>query len=124
MQAYVVDVETSSNAFVLVATHYRTDETKVFVVHSLRNDFIEMMDFLENCAENGTYIIGFNSLNFDGQILHRLMVNRPGLETMDPETIATRIYARAQKIIDNQDFGTKFPEIPEWQMSLKHIDIF
>jgi hypothetical protein len=49
---YVHDYETLSNCFVAVFVHYTTDETKVFVVHELRNDFKELVEFLEHNAAN------------------------------------------------------------------------
>ena len=43
MKHWVMDYETLSNCFTGVFEHYKTNESKTFVVHDLRNDFDEFI---------------------------------------------------------------------------------
>ncbi len=126
MDSYIYDAETLRNCTVFVFQHYKDpSRERVFVIHELRNDFIELMDFLANSAELGEYHIGFNNLNFDSQITAALLKNRLKLEKLSPEQIAIKIYEKAQKTIDEQEFGDdKFNGLPEWQLPIKQIDVF
>jgi hypothetical protein len=121
---WVYDYETLANCFVAVFVNYKSEETKVFVVHELRNDFPEFMDFLENCADSGDRFIGFNVLGFDAQITQALLQKREALESLAPGVIAQKIYKKAQDIIATQEFGDKFAGIPDWKLSIPHIDLF
>ena len=120
---YVHDYETLSNCFVAVFIHYTTDETKVFVVHELRNDFKEFTEFLEHNVKNNEWHISFNGLAFDSQITHYILDNKEALLKHGSETIARLLYAYAQRTIDKQD-RKEFSDYPYWKMSIKQIDLF
>lgn len=120
---YVHDYETLSNCFVAVFVHYKTDETKVFVVHELRDDFKEFVEFLEHNAKNNEWHISFNGLAFDSQITHYILDNKEALLKHGSETIARLLYAYAQRTIDKQD-RKEFSDYPYWKMSIKQIDLF
>ena len=122
---WVYDLETLSNCTVAVFINYRdSSDVKTFVIHELRNDFPELMDFLEESADAGHRHIGFNVLGFDAQITEALLRNRETLEKLSPEKIAGKVYKKAQDIIHNQEFGDKFGGIPEWKLSIPQIDLF
>ena len=53
MKHWVMDYETLSDCFVAVFEHYKTNETKTFVVHDLQNDFNKFIDFLKENIEKG-----------------------------------------------------------------------
>jgi len=42
MNHWVMDYETMINFFCGVFEHYKTNETKIFVIHDLQNDFDEL----------------------------------------------------------------------------------
>jgi len=42
---WVMDYETLCNCFTAVFEHYKTQETKVFVIHDLRNDLDKFIEF-------------------------------------------------------------------------------
>jgi hypothetical protein len=52
MNHWVMDYETLKNCFTAVFEHYKTDETRVFVVHELQNDFKEFGQFLQENLDN------------------------------------------------------------------------
>jgi len=120
---YVHDYETLSNCFIAVFAHYTTDEIKVFVVHELRNDFKEFVEFLEHNAKNNEWHISYNGLAFDSQITHYILDNKEALLKHVSETIARLLYSYAQRTINKQD-RNEFSDYPSWKMSIKQIDLF
>jgi len=120
---YVHDYETLSNCFIAVFAHYTTDEIKVFVVHELRNDFKEFVEFLEHNAKNNEWHISYNGLAFDSQITHYILDNKEALLKHGSETIARLLYSYAQRTINKQD-RNEFSDYPSWKMSIKQIDLF
>jgi hypothetical protein len=69
MANWVMDYETLINCFAAVFTEYKTGETKVFVVHSLRNDYDAFLRFINDHKFKEEYHISYNGLNFDAQII-------------------------------------------------------
>lgn len=120
---YVHDYETLSNCFIAVFAHYTTDEIKVFVVHELRDDFKEFVEFLEHNAKNNEWHISYNGLAFDSQITHYILDNKESLLKHGSETIARLLYSYAQRTINKQD-RNEFSDYPSWKMSIKQIDLF
>ena len=47
-----MDYETLQNCFTGVFEDYKTKEIKIFVVHDLRNDFVEFIEFLKQNTDN------------------------------------------------------------------------
>ena len=120
---YVMDYETLSNCFVACFVHYINFEIKTFVVHELRNDFNEFVEFLENNIKNKEWHISFNGLAFDSQITHYILEKKDAIKKQQPETIARLLYSYAQRTINKQD-RNEFSDYPSWKMSIKQIDLF
>lgn len=123
MDHWVMDYETLSNCFTAVFEHYKTNETKVFVVHKLRNDFDSFIDFLKQNTENREWHISYNGLAFDAQITHFIIDKHESLSLNSAEEIASTIYKYAQQCINKSDVG-QFQEYPEWKMCIGQIDLF
>lgn len=124
-KAFFMDYETMRNLTVAVFINYKDPlDKRVFVIHELRNDFVELMDFLESCAHNNEYHISFNGLSFDGQISQALLNNRKALSEMTPEIITGKIYKKAQALINEQDYSGRVNGVPEWRLSIPQIDLF
>lgn len=119
---YVFDIETISNCFIACFEHYTGEEKKIFVVHKLRNDLPELLQFLQQLKQNKEWLIGFNSLAFDSQIIESMMRNKTILQ-QDPEAVAKAIYTKAQKTIDKSN-NREFADYAEWQLSISQIDVF
>lgn len=122
-----MDYETLSNCTILHAEHYKDSSISyTFVIHALRNDYKELMEFLDRNIELDEYHISFNGLNFDGQITQFILNNRSRHSIMDPILIAEEIYKEAQEIITSQNFSEhgSYRNIPEWKLSIKQIDVF
>tara|TARA_R110001599_G_scaffold202331_2_gene399177 strand:+ start:1685 stop:3571 length:1887 start_codon:yes stop_codon:yes gene_type:complete len=118
-----MDYETLSNCFVAVFKHYKTDETHIFSVCSLQNDYEKFTEFLKQNKKNKEWHISYNGLAFDAQVTHNIMKNHKNLLLMDGESIAEEIYSYAQRAITNSN-NNEFQDFPEWKMNIQQIDLF
>ena len=59
MKHWIMDYETLVNCFVGVFEDYKTNETKIFVIHHLRNDFKEFIEFLHDNIEKRQWHISY-----------------------------------------------------------------
>lgn len=122
MNHWVMDYETLSNCFIGVFTHFKTDETKIFVIHRLRNDLPELLKFLQQNKKNKEMHISFNGLAFDAQITESIMRDK-NYPSMEAEQVARAIYTTAQETIEKSN-AREFSKYPEWMMNIPQIDIF
>ena len=118
-----MDYETLINMFGAVFQHYKTGETKQFVVHRLRNDFSELVDFLIQNRDEQEWHISYNGLNFDAQITEFILRNADELINEDPLTIATNIYNFSQSVIEKTS-NNEFPPFAPHELSIPQIDVF
>jgi hypothetical protein len=123
MKHWVMDYETLSNCFTGVFEHYKTNESKTFVVHDLRNDFDEFIDFLEQNVKNKEWHISYNGLAFDGQITQYIIDNHYLWDNLKGCEIANIIYKYAQYCI-NKSNNKEFMDYPIWKMKIGQIDLF
>ena len=123
MNHYIMDYETLSNCFVGVFEHYKTDETRVFVIHDLQNDYNNFIEFLEQNQTNKEWHISYNGLAFDAQITHYIIQNREMFKNLSGCAIAEILYKYAQECIDRSD-RKEFLDFPQWNMSIGQIDLF
>lgn len=121
---WIMDYETICNCFIGVFQHYN-DPTirKIFVIHESRNDFPELIKFLNTCVAKQEYHISFNGLNFDAQITHELLKGQFTLAKYTTEKLVKYIYNYAQSVIDKSTRGT-FLDYPPFKMKVKQIDLF
>lgn len=111
------------NCFVACFQHYKdSDEMKVFVIHELRNDYPELMEFLRNNAKNKEYHISFNGISFDSQITQYLLLTDFPHSSTATE-IAHAIYIKTQEVIARSNSG-EFPQYSERDMAIRQIDVF
>lgn len=123
MNHWVMDYETLANCFVGVFEHFHTEETKIFVVHDLRNDFKEILDFLDKNKELRERHISFNGLAFDAQITEYIFRHRNEWSLLSGCEIAAEIYKKAQDTI-NRSRERKWLEFYERAMKIPQIDVF
>ena len=120
---WVMDYETLSNCFTGVFEHYKTLETKVFVLHNLRNDLDILVHFLESNITNKEWHISYNGLAFDSQITHYILDNHFMWSDLSGSEIGEIIYLYAQKTIESSN-QKQFAEYAPWKMKINQIDIF
>ena len=68
MNHWIMDYETLKNCFVAVFTHYKSEETKIFSICKLQNDYEKFIEFLKQNIENNEWHISYNGLAFDAQV--------------------------------------------------------
>lgn len=120
---WVHDYETIINCFVGVFEDYKTDETRIFVVHELQNDLPDFIQFLKENTKLKEWHVSFNGLSFDSQITEFIIRNHKDLLELPASTITELIYGKAQDIISRQDRG-EWNEFNEKDMHIKQIDVF
>ena len=121
--AWVMDYETLKNFFCAVFTHYKTDETKVFIVHDLQNDFESFYHFLGQNIQNKEYHISFNGLNFDAQITEYILQYYEDWKDSSGCLIANNIYRKAQEVI-NKSKNREWFDFYEKDMHIPQVDVF
>ena len=123
MNHYVMDYETLSNCFVAVFTHYKSEETKVFAIHELQNDYDEFIDFLNENKRAREWHISYNGLAFDAQVTHYILDNHEILKSLTADAIAKTIYKYAQSCISKSNSGS-WQDYAPWEMKIGQIDVF
>jgi hypothetical protein len=126
MDNWVYDLETLSNCIIAVFEHFKTDQKKVFILHKLKNDVRDFRKFIQDVSENGEWLISFNGLAFDSQILGELL-NNDNLMDDDGDYVASVLYQYAQKTIhkqENKNGPRQFADYPEWELPFRQLDIF
>ena len=118
-----MDYETLSNCFIAVFEEYKTKERKIFTIHALKNDTLDLLNFLMQNISNNECHISFNGLSFDSQITEYLLDNAEGLLDRPADNVAKLLYAKAQDIINTQNNGG-FPGTPEYKLKIRQIDLF
>ena len=120
---WVMDYETMINCFVACFEHYKTEETKVFIVHELINNFAEFVEFLQQNKKHKEWHISFNGLAFDSQITEFVLKEKGRLLTLPVNEVISAIYQKAQDVINKQEQG-EFQEYSESKLSIEQIDVF
>lgn len=123
MRHWVMDYETLKNCFTGVFEHYKTTETKIFVIHDLRNDLNNFISFLEDNINNREWHISYNGLAFDGQVTHYIIDNHQDWLNLSGCEIANIIYKYAQRCIKKSN-NKEFSDYAQWKMKIGQIDIF
>lgn len=119
---WVYDIETLASVFTYTAYNIDTKEIVKFVIHSSRNDIIEMVEHILSC--NG--MVGFNNLSFDYPVIHYILLNwKKWLENLKSnEEIIALIYKKVQDIINGQ-IENKFGSIIRTkEVLVPQLDLF
>lgn len=93
------DIETLKDLFTATFVDMKTGVVYPFVVHKLRNDFKEMLKFIEGIEG----AVGYNNIGFDYAVLDPFLYEKEDYIDMDGDQLAKLIYKRAQKVI-KEDF--------------------
>lgn len=121
---WVMDYETIVNCFIAVFQHYKDEsQTKVFVIYEDRNDFPDMIAFLNDCLKKNQWHISYNGLAFDAQITQWMLSSQKLLLTLPTRGLIQNIYAKAQDIIERQNQG-QFQQYRPDQIKIRQIDLF
>jgi len=111
------------NFFCGVFTDYKTEETKTFVIHELRNDFKEFAEFLHQNKTNKERHISFNGLAFDAQITEYFLQHEKEWSKLPADRVAHEIYKKAQLVIDKSN-KREWLDFYEAKMQIPQIDLY
>jgi len=87
-----------------------SDDTRIFVIDNELDDRELMFEFLDNEVSG---LVGFNSINFDAQILEYMYRN--------PDCTPGDIRRYAHIITSDND---RQLDVPEWRLRHKHLDLY
>lgn len=120
---WVYDIETLVNCTIFVFEDYKSSDRRLFVLHQYRNNYIELIDFLNDCKKNKDWFFGYNNIAFDAQIIEHILDNQDKYLTFTATEIAKAIHEYAQSVIDKSNKGD-WLDYAEWSLSIRQVDIF
>ena len=101
MNIYVYDIEVMMNYFAVIFKDVNTQQLFEFIVYKTRNDISDLYQFL--CYRRNDWLVGYNSFNYDDQILTFIYNNYERLFVNEfAENITATLYALSNDIINNE----------------------
>ena len=98
MNIYVYDIEVMMNYFAVIFKDVNTQQLFEFIVYKTRNDISDLYQFL--CYRRNDWLVGYNSFNYDDQILTFIYNNYERLFVNEfAENITATLYALSNDII-------------------------
>lgn len=119
------DIETICNCTILCFKDYKTKKKREFIFYNSEEYAEEPMkayNFLKSLQKNEYTLIGFNSINFDHQVIEYFLQNFNYFHGL--EDVIAGIYSSAQEIIEVPEDKKHEFLIPEYKLSHKAIDLF
>lgn len=122
---WVYDIETLKSCWTYSAINVDTLEKVQFVLHKDRFEILELLKHLDECKGQ----IGFNNVNFDYPIIHKLLINwKQWLAKYrnNQETIILELYQEAQRIIEeqNKENFNQIIAIKQSDVIIPQLDLF
>lgn len=120
---WVYDIETYPNFFSFTVTNLGSMKTWIFEVSERVNEIDRVFKCMDHIAALGQYMVGFNNLNFDYPVLHKLKEQQKRLPRKGIELVEI-IYQVAQEQINSfkdSDFGHT---IKSEEMYVNQIDLY
>lgn len=126
IKTVVYDIETLKNCLTFCFLDCESKKKKEFVLYDDMQEFGNLYNFLLKLKKSGYYMIGFNNLGFDAQIIEKLLAlpKQDDFEYLSIEDIVTILYEFAQELINLPDEEKFKVTIPEWRMSIPQIDLY
>lgn len=97
------------------------DEYIDFSINEYENEYLELLKSLEQNQDK--YFVGFNNINFDGQVKEHLWRNKDRLVLLSSKEFNQEIWQYAQDIIETSNHGG-FVKYQEHDFSFKQLDLF
>lgn len=119
MTNYIYDIETYPNFFCAVFNTEGKDT--VFEISARKNDYSKMVRFYDK--KNIKYVIGFNNVKFDAQVMHYLVLNYSKFKDFQGSELVKLIFDFAQSVIEKSR-NKEFPPYAEWHFNVDQIDLF
>ena len=114
MNIYVYDIEVMINYFAVIFKNVNSQTIKEFIVYKTRNDIDDLYAFLD--ASKNDWIVGYNSFNYDDQIMAFIYNNYDRLFKYEfAENITALLHALSNDIISDdkrqKDYNIPFQGI-------------
>lgn len=117
----VYDIETIKGHFLFVGYNIDSKKWIQFSIWKKQNQLLDLIKFLE-FFKNANYI-GYNNLNFDGQVIEYIWRNYENFLNLSNLEISSLISTFASDVINDTNFG-KFPPYQESNLTFRQIDLF
>jgi len=115
MNIYVYDIEIMINYFAVIFKNVNNQTLQEYIIYNNRNDCSKLYDFL--CSIRNDFLVGYNSYNYDDQILGFIYNNYKRLfADEESANITATLYSLSNSII--QEDRPK-----EWGLPFKSIDL-
>lgn len=117
------DIECLPNFFSIVFKDFETGQKKFLMIHPERNEFKEIILMLREFKRRNYWMIGYNNLGYDVQLLEYLILNRREFRTLPASLITAKLYDLSQEIINMRDEDKWLNLLPEWKLTIPQIDL-
>lgn len=121
---WVYDCETYPNCFSFAIIREDGKHAKTYEISTRKNEIDRVFACLDYLAKQGDFLVGFNSLNFDYPVLHKVLQLRKNNKIpLRGENLASKVYQFAQEQIESMkgDFASTVPVDEHY---VKQIDLF
>lgn len=120
---FVHDYETIRNCFLAIFFLPELNRWYTFEMSTYKNNFQEYIRFCNIVNKQNHYMVGYNSIDFDGQITYYCMQNAEYFSTLTGEEIAEKVSEYAGYIIEHKDLNG-WPPTPLYKLPFDNIDPF
>lgn len=121
---WVYDIEVFENFFCIVVMNVQTEDEDYYIIHELRNDYEDFMNFMKKEIKKKSIFFGFNNLAYDSQIVEHMLANKKMFTDYEAVAICKNLWLLSNQIITSRDVvGFRLP-YPEYKLSFLNIDLF
>lgn len=117
-----VKYESYKDLFIACFINSKTEEKKLFVIHELKNDTSQLVDFIVNSVKNKDLYVTYGGEGFEMQITEFIFKNRVGLKEIraviaanyiskEQENNKSIMYAREKLRYSNSNSSVKFIDL-------------
>jgi len=118
---WIYDIETYHNFFSATFKNVKSKEVKVFVIFEDRNDIDELHEFINDGTK---WLVGYNSYNFDNQILNYIYKHHFELTMSTTDVVTENIHTLAIERIIKGDFTDYRYKLPFQSLDLMKIGFY
>ena len=120
---WVKDYETLTDTIVIVLLDLYSEDKKIFIWNTLRDDRIAYIQYLNQCVALNHWHMTFNGNAFDSQITEYILRNQQHLLSISVEEAARAIYDVAQRVIDLSN-RREFLPYRTSEFAIQTVDVF
>jgi hypothetical protein len=114
------DIETFKHGYFYLDIDVNTGEYSSFEISREKNELYSFVKYLDGKID---WMIGFNNINFDMQVVQYILDRVDSWSLLSGEEINNNIYIFSQRVIDDTNHGV-FPPYREEQFLISQIDLF